>query len=106
MLEVDSTNVKLHDVPSPISYFGLREHTWGIIFLLLGSLFNAVDSICFDVAGDEGVSSTTITLSGYIGAFSIAILLDIAGYIQGYQNGKAHVCNNYLNPFHSFPFLV
>ena len=59
---------------------------WGIIFLLLGSVFNAVDSIMFDIASDGGFSSNALTLYGSICSLLGALALDAFYYYKiGYR---------------------
>ena len=76
--------------------FGLSTHAWGVIFLLSGSVFDAVDSVMLDVAGDEGVASNALVLYIAIGSFGGAILVDFVfykfiGYNSKVGNGTVYV---------------
>ena len=92
--------------------FGLSTHAWGVIFLLSGSVFDAVDSVMLDVAGDEGVASNALVLYIAIGSFGGAILVDFVfykfiGYNSKVGNGTVYVSKNtkYIHTIFFFPML-
>ena len=85
-ISIDGNGSEAGDADSKL--FGLSNHVWGVIFLLLGSLFNAVDSIMFAVANENGFSSNALTLYGSFCSLVGAIILDLLYYYKiGYNKG-------------------
>lgn len=72
--------------------FGLTDFTLGCIVLILSAFVGAIDSICLDVAEDDGVAVNAMTLYAAICTFIGSTSVDaFMSYTGAYGDGK-NVC--------------
>ena len=93
-LETDFDSV-FRDGKHGKNFLGLSDKIWGIILLLLGSIFNAIDSIMLQIAGDNGFSSNALTIYASVFGLFGALVIDLIYYFCiGYYNGtiKVYCC--------------